>query len=171
MRNIVRITCLMAMIGITPAYSNEISLYIPDAKPVGQGKLSVMIWDIYDATLYAPQGIWQKSGPLALKLNYLRSIDGNKIADRSAEEIRDQGFKDEVKLAAWHTQMKKIFPDVENGTSITGILTASGETIFLKDGLEIGRIKDPEFGKTFFDIWLSEKTSAPDLRQDLLGRL
>jgi hypothetical protein len=106
---------------------------------------------------------------LALKLSYLRTLRGRKIADRSIEEMRGIGITDEVKLAAWHTQMRNIFPDVQDGVSLTGVWTASGESIFFKNGQEIGRIKDPDFGKAFFDIWLSDKTSAPRLRQKLLG--
>ncbi len=171
MLNVVRTACIMAMIGINPALASDlVQGYLPDARPVGQGRLSVFMWDVYDATLFAPQGVWERGGPLALTLDYLRQIDGNQIVDRSIEEIREQGFKDEVKLAAWHTQMKAIFPDVREGITLTGILLENGETVFLKNGLEIGRIKDPAFGKAFFDIWLSDKTSAPRLRKKLLGQ-
>jgi hypothetical protein len=171
MRNIVRIACLLAIIGVTPAYAlDQIGQYVPQAEKVGHGRLSVMFWDVYDASLYAPNGKWDKSAPFALQLFYLRDIPGKKIADRSIEEIRNQGFQDEVRLADWHAQMIRIFPDVDKNTSLTGIYTDTGGTIFLSGSKEIGRINDPVFGKYFFDIWLSEKTSAPDLRQKLLGQ-
>jgi hypothetical protein len=172
MRNTVRIiACLLVIIGVTPAYALDyISQYVPQAEKVGYGRLSVMFWDVYDASLYAPNGKWDENKPFALQLSYLRNIPGKKIADRSVEEIRNQGFYDEVRLADWHGQMIRIFPDVDDSTSLTGIYTQSGETLFLNGSQEIGRIKDPEFGKYFFDIWLGERTSAPNLRQRLLGR-
>lgn len=170
MRETVRITCLLAIIGVTPAYALEqIKQYVPQAEKVGNGRLSVMFWDVYDASLYAPYGAWNMRKPFALRLSYLRDIPGKKIADRSVEEMRDQGFIDEVKLADWHAQMIKIFPNVDENTSITGVFTDKNETVFFKNGEEIGRIVDPQFGKHFFDIWLGEKTTAPDLRQKLLG--
>lgn len=170
MRNILRTACALAMIGITPALAMaQMNQYIPNAQEVGQGRFSVMFWDVYDATLYAPQGQWQKGQPFALRLTYLRDIKGKKIADRSAEEIRNLGFHDEVKLADWHSQMKNIFPDVSENVSLTGIYTAQGESIFFQNNSEIGRIKDPDFGHYFFNIWLSQKTSAPELRKKLLG--
>lgn len=158
---------------VSPAWSNTneiIKKEVPEAEVVGQGRYTYMLWDLYDASLHAPQGTWEKTKPYALKLKYLRHLHGNKIADKSAEEIRKQGFGDEAKLAAWYAQMKNIFPDVKKGTEIIGIYMPGEETRFYKGTEEIGIIKDPEFGKWFFGIWLSEKTSAPKLRTSLLGR-
>lgn len=170
MHKTIRLTCALALIGITPAHAlDHISDHVTNPKPVGEGRLSVLMWDVYDATLYAPQGTWQEDKPFALKLSYLRDIKGEKIADRSIEEMRQQGETDEIKLAAWHTQMRKIFPDVTENTSITGIYSKSGATIFHQDSTEIGRIKDPDFSRAFFNIWLSQNTSAPALREKLLG--
>jgi len=169
-KNVVRTTCLLAILGVTPAYAMQhIRSHIPTAQKVGQGRLTYLMWDVYDATLYAPQGQWSQGQPFALKLSYLREIEGKKIADRSVEEIRNQGFTDEVKLATWHAQMRKIFPNVDEGVSLTGVHTQKGETVFYKDNVEIGRIKDSEFSQAFFGIWLNEETSAPNLRLKLLG--
>ena len=170
MHKVLRMTALLAMLYITPAFAAErIETYIPEAKPVGAGRLSVFLMDVYDATLIAREGKWQPGEPLALQLTYLRHFKGNKIADRSAQEMRNIGITDEVKLATWHAQMRRIFPDVDEGVTLTGIMIANGESIFLRNGKEIGRIKDPDFGTAFFGIWLNEKTSAPSLRQKLLG--
>lgn len=169
-KTVVRMACVFTMLGITPLHALEyIRTYIPTVEKVGEGRLTYLLWDVYDATLYAPSGDWIETQPFALKLSYLRAIEGREIADRSAEEIREQGFKDEIKLATWHSQMRKIFPDVDTGISLTGLYTDAGETIFYKNDTEIGRIRDPEFSKVFFGIWLNEKTSAPDLRKKLLG--
>ena len=167
---VVRTACALALLGISPAYAlDHIRSHVPKAQKVGEGRLTYMFWDVYDATLYAPQGDWNNDQPFALQLSYLREIEGKKIADRSAEEMRNQGIDDEVKLAAWHTQMRKIFPDVDEGVRLTGIHTDKGEAVFYRDNEEIGRINDPEFSRAFFDIWLNGKTSSPDLRRKLLG--
>lgn len=144
---------------------------VPLAEKVGQGRLTYLFWEIYDATLYAPQGIWRRDKPFALQLSYLRELEGRKIADRTIEEIRNQGLVDEIKLATWHAQLRNIFPDIKKGTSLTGVFIDSGETLFYLGEKEIGRISDPQFSQVFFDIWLGENTSAPDLRQKLLGAL
>jgi len=169
-KTILRTTCALALIGITPAYAlDDIAAHVPAAKKVGEGRMTYMFWDVYDATLYAPQGTWRQDKPFALQLTYLRKLDGKKIADRSIEGMRAQGVSDEIKMATWHAQMRKIFPNVDNGVSLTGVYAGDGTTIFYQGNTEIGRINDPQFGHAFFDIWLNEKTSAPTLRRQLLG--
>jgi hypothetical protein len=149
---------------------SHITRYVPNAEVVGQGRLKVMLWDVYDIAIYAPQGDWQPSSPYALNITYKMDVTAEMIADRSVEEMRKQGQRDEVRLAGWHTQMKTLFPDVKRGQSLTGILNTQGESVFYQNGQRLGKISDPEFGRRFFDIWLSDRTSQPKLRQALLGR-
>ena len=66
--------------------------------------------------------------------------------------------------------MRALFPDVHKGDTLTGVYTRKGTTIFYKNGKKLETINDPEFGRAFFGIWLSENTSEPDLRKQLLGQ-
>lgn len=158
-----------------PALANaapaKVDALVPDAQIVGTARLTFMLWEVYDAILYAPGGQWQKTCPFALKLTYLRDLKGADIADRSVQEMRKQGVRDEVQLAAWHSQMRDIFPDVREGVSLTGICNEQGETVFLENDKPIGTIRDKKFSQRFFDIWLGEGTSEPALRKKLLGML
>ena len=143
--------------------------YVPNLQKLGEGRFSFMVWDVYDAALYAPEGQWQKGGPVILTLSYLRNLEGQKIAESSLDEIKKQNIEDAEKLDQWLTEMENIFPDVTEGDIITGIYTADKETIFYKNSEQLGKITDPEFGEVFFNIWLGEQTIAPDLRAQLLG--
>ncbi|MDE1901788.1 MAG: chalcone isomerase family protein [Alphaproteobacteria bacterium] len=142
---------------------------VPDAAVVGHGELNYIFWDIYDATLYAPRGKWNPDKSFALSIEYHCDIDGKEIADRAIAEMRNQGFSNEIKLATWDGQMKSIFPDVKNGTVLSAIYIPGKQTVFYDGDKVIGAIKGDDFGKLFFGIWLSEKTSEPDLRRALLG--
>lgn len=142
---------------------------VPHASVVGRGVLTYVIWDVYTATLYAPYGRWDLAQPYALSLEYYRDIDGKDIADRSVQEMRKEGFTNEVKLATWNAQLKTIFPDVKDGSVLSAIYLPGKETVFYSGDNAIGAIKGDEFGRYFFGIWLSEKTSAPELRRALLG--
>jgi hypothetical protein len=144
--------------------------YISDAQVVGEGRLTYLFWDVYDASLIAPKGEWKNDKPFALKLTYLRKLEGKKIAERSIQEMRGQGINDEVKLATWHSQMINIFPDVDDGYQLMGIRDQQANTLFYHDNMLIGRIDDAEFTQAFFDIWLSDKTSEPKVRRKLLGQ-
>lgn len=158
---------LFASSGQAPGY---VSAYVRDASRVGAGRMDYMLMDIYDAELFATQGKWQgEDQPMALSLTYLRNLSGAKIADKSIELIEKQARLDPATAEQWRAQMTAIFPDVKKGTNITGVLTPVGETIFYQDGEEAGRIEDPEFGPRFFAIWLSPKTTEPELRAELLG--
>jgi hypothetical protein len=145
------------------------SKYIPQAELVGKGRLSVVFWDVYDASLFAPGGTFEASKPYALSIDYFRTIEGIDIADRTIEEMRGQGFSDEEKLAAWQKKLREIFPNVTPGTNITAIYSANKSTKLFHNGKEITTINDPLFGQHFFAIWLAENTSEPSLRRQLLG--
>lgn len=149
-----------------PSY---VAAHVPQASRTGHGRMTYLMWDVYDATLYAPAGQFQPNQPYALSLTYLRDLDGRAIADRSVEEIRAQGFSNEITLAQWHSQMRGIFPDVTAGTTLTGVATRDGHTRFYRDGKLIGEIADRQFTESFFNIWLSPKTTAPNLRKALIG--
>lgn len=154
----------------SPSYASEkLGAYITNAKLSGEGRLRVYFWDVYDAKLYAPNGKWAQGQPFALELSYLRDISGEKITERTIDEIRDQGFSDEQQLSLWYEQMLEIFPDVTKGSVITGIYTKTGYSVFYSGNKKIGEIEDKNLSKRFFDIWLNENTSAPDLRRKLLG--
>ena len=166
---------LMLLLSIFLFYSHSayatkaIFTALPNASVVGCGVLTYVFWDVYEATLYAPKGQWDPAKPFALSIEYYRDIAGKDIADHSVEEIRKQGFTDEVKLAAWNAEMKKTFPDVKKGSVLTALYLPGKETVFYSGDNIIGAIKGDDFGRLFFDIWLSEKTSAPELRRALLG--
>lgn len=165
--------CMMAATSAWAAVSNPsepVQELVPDAQLVGETRFTKLIWDVYDIGLFASHGTWNSDEPYALSLYYLRDLEGNDIAKRSIKEIRGLGFTDEVKLAAWHEQMRAIFPDVTNGSELTGIYIPGEETRFYQGRALLGTVGDPEFGKQFFGIWLHEKTSQPELRRHLLGK-
>jgi hypothetical protein len=141
---------------------------VPVVEQVGTSRFSIFLWEVYDIYLYAPEGRFDPDIPFALHLEYLRQIRGDMIAEKSVDEMRKQGVS-EVKLAAWYVQMKDIFPDVNRGTELTGIFVPDGPTRFYNGSKLIGQVIDPDFGPAFSMIWLSEKSSRPELRKSLIG--
>ncbi|WP_371194193.1 chalcone isomerase family protein [Glaciecola sp. SC05] len=146
-----------------------VSTYIENPKPVGEARLEVMFWDIYDAKLIAADGNFHPQKPFALSLTYLREFEGKNIASRSIDEMRDQGMRDEVKLAKWFEKMQQVFPNVDEGQTLTGVVDDKQHSHFYFNDSKVGTIEDPEFTQWFFNIWLSENTSQPKMREKLLG--
>jgi len=169
MRNLFIIFSLLLSATLANATS-FIQKQIPDAQMVATSRLTVFLFDVYDASFYTVEGKRQVTPPYALKLAYLRDIKGEKIADQSTEEIRNQDIVDEVTLADWHSQMRKIFPNVKKGDNITGVYKDPAACSFYKNDNLIGQINNKQFCDAFFDIWFGEKTSQPALRNQLIGQ-
>jgi hypothetical protein len=68
----------------------------------------------------------------------------------------------------WLSQMRSLFPNVVAGDRITGIQTPGESTRFFLNGQLRGEVRDADFTRAFFSIWLSPRTSEPKLRQALL---
>ena len=144
---------------------------VPFAEPalVGQGRLSVFVWDVYDAALYAPGGRYERDRPFSLSMTYLRSVEGSVITESSIDAIRDQESLPERLEPIWRRLLAGIFPDVTKGDILTGVYRADGTAVFYLNTKPLGVIEEPRLSRAFFDIWLSEKTSEPRLRKKLLG--
>ncbi|MES2721086.1 MAG: chalcone isomerase family protein [Pseudomonadota bacterium] len=159
---------LLACSGLVQANMTLARQVLEQPEVVGQARLSVLFFKVYDATLYAPKGQYRADQAFSLSLRYLRTFEGAKIAERSIDEMRKQGYANEQKLSAWRREMIALFPDVQAGSELTAVRTGSGVTDFYRGLDRLGQIKDPEFSRQFFAIWLSEKSSEPEMRRQLL---
>ena len=151
----------------------EVVAEVPGARLLGSGTLRFMGLRIYDGRLWvganAPGNDWQAT-PFALELQYQRNLKGELIAERSLKEMRRQGEVDDVTAERWLGNMKQLFPDVQPGHRITGVnLPGVGARFFINGQLR-GELREVEFARYFFGIWLSPRTSEPAMREQLLGR-
>lgn len=171
MSNVIRI--LFIFILICPIYiyacPQAVKFYIPNAQLVGMGRLKFWIWDVYDISLYAPGGHYNESKPFALSIRYLISVSSNDLVARTIKEILQQGYKDKKILRKWQKELKKIFPNVQEGHMITAVMLDDGSMGFFSGNQALGYITSPVFTKKFFDIWLGQNTSEPLLRMKLLN--
>jgi Chalcone isomerase-like len=145
---------------------------LPNARSVGAAQFKVWGFKVYDARLWASQDFKAEDyaqRSFALEINYLRSFDNGAVAERSIQEMRGIGKFSEAQAAQWLAQMQRIFPDIANGDRLVGMHKPGVGAAFSFNGKSVGEIADPEFARLFFGIWLSPKTSAPQLRRELLG--
>ena len=152
------------------SYARELA-YVDEAlKPAklqGSGKLTWFGLHVYDAYLYRSAS--SNNSEFALDLRYHRSLAGNAIANRSAEEMKKIGVP-ETQAQNWGKQLASFMPNVEPGQNITAIYLPKQGTTFYYEGRPIAQIPGADFSKAFFGIWLDTKTSAPKLREQLLGQ-
>ena len=153
---------------IPPAVSSGLG----NAKALGQTRLAVYGFNIYDAKLWAGDGFVVANyaqEPFALELHYLRNFNGTMIAERSLKEMRRIGTINNENAKQWLDAMKKIFPDVKKDDQLIGIHQPDGTARFMLNGKTLGEVQDAEFSRLFFGIWLSPKTSQPKMRSELIG--
>jgi len=144
---------------------------LQDKQALGQGRLRVWGFEVYDASLWASPGFdvqRYSEQRFALELNYLRAFKGRDIAARSIDEMRLQARISPDQSTRWQQAMDTLFPDVQRGDRITGVHVPGSGARFYLNGQLRGELADTDFSRLFFGIWLSPRTSQPALRDKLL---
>ncbi|ALO44201.1 chalcone isomerase family protein [Pseudoalteromonas phenolica] len=135
----------------------------------GEGQMSVMFWDLYKAELFGKTSSYQAdTPPVALKITYLRDIDKVDLIEATLDQWVHIGYENEA-IPNWVSQLEQIWPDIKEGSQLTIRVHPDGTSDFYDATSKIGNMNDPQFGKAFLAIWLSEKTSEPELRAQLIG--
>lgn len=156
----------------TPEARPEISASLPQGRLIGQGRLTVWGFQVYDARLWAAAGFGTggyASQPLALELAYLRAFEAADVAKRSLQEMRRSAAISEAQATQWTADLLRVIPDIRQGDRITGVHSPGVGATFWVNGRASGEVRDAEFARLFFGIWLSPNTSEPRLRQALLA--
>jgi len=151
----------------------ELQAALPLATLSGQATLKFWGLALYQASLWVTPGFVAAAydqSPFALTLDYLRDFKGQDIARRSISEMRHQLPLDAAQQARWEGQLRALFPDVTSGDRITGVHLPGTGAQFWHNGRLLGDIRDSNFAKLFFGIWLAPQTSEPQLRLALLAR-
>ncbi len=163
---------LLASLPALAAAPAQIQSEITGARLAGQGMFRWYGMAIYDAQLWVGDKGYNATNPgaapLALDLKYDRALSGKKIAESSRDEMQKLNVGTPEQRALWLTKMLAVFPDVHDGTHITGVYLPAFGVKFYLDGKPLGEIADAEFGKAFFAIWLDPKTTGGKLRDALL---
>ena len=153
----------------TPA-PPEVAAELPAARLQGSARFRFFGLSVYDARLWVGERMvdadWNV--PLALEIEYLRPFEGSRIAERSLEEMRRQGEIAPATAERWRREMAQIFPDVRERDRITGVKRPEDGARFFVNGRLRGEVRDGEFARRFFGIWLAPQTSEPALRRALL---
>jgi len=167
----------LAALAAVPAWANrapvpELVAGLPGARLQGAGKLTFLGLHVYDMRLWVSEGFSAAAfvdRPLALEIEYARGLSGQRMAERSLEEMQRIAPLSPEQRASWLVAMTQAFPDVNRGDRLTGLYLPGEDTRFFFNGTLRANVPDSEFARAFFAIWLSPKTSQPKLRLALLG--
>lgn len=137
-------------------------------KSVGESRLEYYFWDVYDAKLFTPSGVY-KAGkhPIKLSLTYLRDFAAIDIVKATNEQWQHLGKTDLV--GRFDQSLLNLWPDIKEGETLAFITDTKGVGVFYHQGEKLGSVDDANFANDFLAIWLSPKTSQPQMRKQLIG--
>jgi hypothetical protein len=159
----------MSSIVMTCAADNnmpEIKEYLQTPKLIGTGPLRYLGFKVYDASYFVNANPAHDN--FAIRIEYSRKIKSSDLLKATLKGMNQIGAP-EFALSKWGNFLEKMYPDVDEGHTITAIYTGNGNTLFFHNGKPIGKANDLEFAKYFFGIWFDPQTNSPDLRHRLLG--
>lgn len=157
-----------------PAYPQELAAELPNPQLAGSARLRFFGLDIYDAKLWVGPGFRAASYAqhiLGLELTYLRALSGRAIAERSLKEMRRASAIASDVEQRWLASMLEAFVDVQSGDRLTGLHSPAVGAKFWLNGQPRAMVRDAEFSRLFFGMWLSDTTSEPRMRAELLARI
>ncbi|GGB61570.1 chalcone isomerase family protein [Shewanella inventionis] len=136
---------------------------------VGAASMSVLWLDIYSATLYSLDGKYQANQlPIKLEIEYHRDIEAKDLIDATVDQWLHIGLSKQ-KIDEYHDQLAQAWPDVKEGDRLTFMVNSATQAEFLFNDKPYFGVTNADFPADFLAIWLSEKTSRPKLRQQLIG--
>jgi hypothetical protein len=142
---------------------------LSELEKVGEAKLKVLFWDIYNSSLYNQTGEYQaEQFPLALKITYLRDVDAKDLIKRTQDEWQKLGIKQEL-FGPWLPLLTDILPNIKKGDTLLLSVCENQQSTFFFNDETIGTITDHTFGMGFLRIWLDENCSYPLVRDKLIG--
>ncbi|MGF1709407.1 chalcone isomerase family protein [Vibrio kagoshimensis] len=159
-----RITLAAILLALSGVASSISASPTSDFQKLGEGEMNYMFWTIYSAELFSSVS----TGEQALKIEYQKSIDSQALIDATEDQWNQLGYT-QKNINAWLEPLNALWPNVKPGNTLTIIVAEDQTSRFYFDDQPIGVVSDKGFGQAFLSIWLSEKTSEPKLRKQLLG--
>jgi hypothetical protein len=139
---------------------------------VGETTFSIFFWDLYKSQLLTTSGKYPveiEKENILFDINYLVGISSDDLIKNTIDQWQHLGIAHEI-YEGYLPELKAIWPNIKEDDSLS-LLIQQKRSVFYFNKQYIGVINDAEFGQLFLAIWLSENTSEPSLRLELLGSI
>ena len=147
----------------------DIKPYVHSHEPLGSATVNYTFFTVYDASLWTDARPFSLDKPFALELRYHHHFPTSGLVKKTLDEMARIDHVPEAKLKDYGARLRKLWPSVGDGDTITAVNIPRHKTLFYYNGKLTGSIDDPAFSKPFFDVWFSDKTAEPEARKKLLG--
>jgi len=135
---------------------------------VGQARFNVMWFTVYDATLEAPSPEFRfpATTPFKLSLQYRRAVRPDQIINATLNQWRQQQL---AWVPEWESVLQAAIPPVAAGDTLQLHVDTDGTAALLHNDREAARFDNRDFVTAFGGIWLSERSTDPGFRRQLMG--
>ncbi|MCL1067208.1 chalcone isomerase family protein [Shewanella olleyana] len=136
---------------------------------VGEADMNLLWFSIYSAKLMSVDGDYQHNQfPLKLEIQYHRDIEAEDLVEATVDQWQHIGIA-EQDIPRLQQQIEQAWPDVKEGDKLSFMMHNHDLGQFYFNDKPLPLIEEAGFSKAFLGIWLSEKTSRPKLRKQLIG--
>lgn len=148
---------------------SEINGVVNTPAPYGTASLTWLFLTAYDASLWTDAPVWSMDTTFALTITYRMSFTREELVERTLEEMQrvSPGLQ-RATLTGFGASLRRAFQNVDSGDRITALLVPGAPVRFFHNGKPTHQIDGADFAEAFFGIWLSPRTSEPDVRAGLL---
>ena len=136
---------------------------------IGEGSLKVLWWEVYDVRLLTDETSFSWKKKFMLEFEYKREVKKNDTIESSLKEFQRQVNITEKEIDDWQVYLEQVIQSVQQETKATVEWDPRGKITFHYEGNAPITIENEDFAKAFFNIWLGEETSQPELRSQLLA--
>ena len=147
----------------------ELAGIIAAERPVGEAKLKKLFLHVYDAAFWSDSRGWSKP-PYALNITYAMHFTPDELADRTLDEMKHVSGMPQDSLVKYAELLRHLYLEVNDGDRITALQKNTSTTVFFHNGKKLGEVHDAGFAQPFFGIWLSPRSSEPEMQQTLTGK-
>jgi hypothetical protein len=144
---------------------------LPQASLLGSGELRWFGLRIYRIALWSGPAPFDPLQAFALELTYQRSISRERLVEVSLDEMRRLFGErySEAQFKQWQSTMRDAFIDVKPGDQLIGVSLPGIGCRFYNQERLLAEVRDVEFARAFFAIWLDPRSKDAQLRQHLMG--
>ena len=135
----------------------------------GSASVGFLLWQVFDADLWAPDGRFGWDAPLALSLIYRTDFSARELTDSTIEEMeRIAGWQPE-RLAEFRSEIGPCMTDVGDGDRFTAASPEPDRIVLYLNGEQRCELTEAGLRRAYLGIWLSQNSRFPDESRKLIG--
>ena len=118
---------------------------------------------VYKAEVWTPKAEKPDfDNRIILHIKYNRNFKAKDLLETTLEEWERLKISNDRQRLIWINKLKKIWPDVKKGDSLTTFLDKD-KTLFYQGNRLLGQVNEKEFGPAFLKIWLHKNSKTKSL--------